>query len=124
MKEEYAKVLKVMEDITKKLEKSEKKQAEQEIKYMELHDKNIKIKLELEQQKNITNKLKQESKAKEEAIKALQGVQTIKINKATDKELEIKKLWKTIEKEKGITTIMTKENIEMRGKTPAHSSSV
>ena len=43
-------------------------------------------------------------------------MQTIAVSKDTEKEQEIKKLWKKMEKEKGIITIMTKENIERREK--------
>ena len=68
----------------------------------------------MEQQKEDINKLIQETKTNEELIKALRGAQTITVSKATDKEQEIKELWKRIEK--GITTIMTKENMEMREK--------
>ena len=116
MKEEKAKVTKTVEEMTKKLEISKKKQTEQDTKYRELQEKNIKNKLNMEQQKQDINKLNQEIKTNEEVIKALRGMQTITVSKATDKEQEIKELWKRLEKEKGITTIMTKENIEMREK--------
>ena len=59
----------------------------------------------MEQQKQDINKL-----TNEEVIKVLRGMQTITVSKTTDKEQEIKELWKKIVKEKGIKTIMTKEN--------------
>ena len=59
----------------------------------------------MEQQKQDINKL-----TNEEVIKVLRGMQTITVSKTTDKEQEIKELWKRIVKEKGIKTIMTKEN--------------
>ena len=116
MKEEKAKMTKMVEEMTKELEISKKKQTEQDTKYRELQEKNIKNKLNMEQQKQDINKLNQEIKTNEEVIKALREMQTITVSKTTDKEQEIKELWKRIEKEKGITTIMTKENIEMREK--------
>ena len=116
MKEEKAKVTKTVEKMTKKIRISKRKQTEQDTKYRELQEKNIKKKLKMEQEKQDINKLNQEIKTNEEVIKALRGMQTITVSKATDKEQEIKELWKRLEKEKGITTIMTKENIEMREK--------
>ena len=108
MKVEKAKVTKTVEEMTKILEISKKKQTEQDTEYRELQEKNMKNKLNMEQQKQDINKLNQEIKTNEEVIKALRGMQTITVSKATDKEQEIKELWKRIEK--GITTIMTKEN--------------
>ena len=89
----------------KKKEISKKKQTEQGTKYRELQEKNIQNKLNMEQQKQGINKL-----TNEEVIKVLRGMQTITVSKTTDKEQEIKELWKRIVKEKGIKTIMTKEN--------------
>ena len=119
MKEKRAKVTKTVEEMTKELEISEEKQTEQNTKYRELQEKNIKNKLNREQQKQDINKLNQEIKTNEQVIKALKGMQTITVSKDTDKEQEIKELWKRTEKEKGKTTIMTKENIEMGEKITA-----
>ena len=74
MKEEKAKVTKTMEEMTKELEISKKKQTEQDTKYRELQEKNIKNKLNMEQQKQDINKLNQEIKTNEEVIKALRGM--------------------------------------------------
>ena len=116
MKEEKAKATKTVEEMTKELEISQKKQTEQDTKYRQLQEKNIKNKLNIEQQKQDINKLYQKIRTNEEVIKALRRMQTITVSKATDKEQKIRELWKRIEKEKGMTTIMTKENIEMREK--------
>ena len=70
----------------------------------------------MEQQKQNINKPNQDIKANEEVIKALRGMQTITVSKATDKEQEIKEMRKRLEQEKGITSIVTKENMEMREK--------
>ena len=70
----------------------------------------------MEQQKQDINELNQEIKTNEEVIKALRGMQTITVSKATDKEQEIKEMRKRLEQENGVTTMMTKENIEMREK--------
>ena len=102
--------------MTKESETSKKKQTEQDTKYRELQQKNIKNKLNMEQQEQDINKLNQEIKINEEVINTLRGMKTITVSKATDREQEIKKLWKRLQKEKGITTIMTKENTEMRKK--------
>ena len=86
--------------MTKELEISKKKQTTKDTKYRELQVKNIKIKLHMEQQKQDINKVNQEIKTNEDVIKALRGLQTITVRKATDKEQEIKELWKRIEQEK------------------------
>ena len=70
----------------------------------------------MEQRKQDINKLNQEIKTNEEVIKALRGMQTIAVSKATDNEQEIEEMRKRLEQEKGITTIMAKENIKMREK--------
>ena len=70
----------------------------------------------MEQQKQDINKLDQEIKTNQEVIKTLRGMQTITVSKATDKEQEIKEMRKRLEQENGVTTIMTKETIEMREK--------
>ena len=57
MKEEKAKATKTVEEMTKELEISKKKQTEQDTKYRELQEKNIKNKLNMEQQKQDINKL-------------------------------------------------------------------
>ena len=54
----------------------------------------------MEQQKQDTNKLNQDIKANEEVIKVLKGMQTKTVSKATDKEQEIKELWKEQKKKK------------------------
>ena len=64
----------------------------------------------MEQQKQDINKPNQDIKANEEVIKVLRGMQTITVSKATDKEQEIKEIRKRLEQEKGITSIVTKEN--------------
>ena len=64
----------------------------------------------MEQQKQDINELNQEIKTNEEVIKALRGMQTITVSKATDKEQEIKEMKKRLKQEQGITAIMTKEN--------------
>ena len=86
--------------MTKELEISKKKQTTKDTKYRELQVKNIKIKLHMEQQKQDINKVNQEIKINEDVIKALRGLQTITVRKATDKEQEIKELWKRTEQEK------------------------
>ena len=51
----------------------------------------------MEQRKQDINKLNQEIKTNEEVIKALRGIQTIVVSKATDKEQEIKEMRKRLE---------------------------
>ena len=70
----------------------------------------------MEQRKQDINKLNQEIKTNEEVIKALRGMQTIAVSKATDNEQEIREMRERLEREKEITTIMAKENIKMREK--------
>ena len=70
----------------------------------------------MEQQKQDINELNQEIKTNEEVIKALRGMQTIAVSKATDNEQEIREMRERLEREKEITTIMAKENIKMREK--------
>ena len=71
MKEKNAKVTKTVEEMAKKLEISKKKQTEQDTKYRELQETNIKNKINVEQEKHDINKLNQEIKTNEEVIKAL-----------------------------------------------------
>ena len=60
----------------------------------------------MEQRKQDINKLNQEIKTNEEVIKALRGMQTIAVSKATDNEQEIREMRERLEREKEITTIM------------------
>ena len=65
-----------------------------------MQQKNIQNKLNMLQQRQDINKLNQKIKTNEEVIKALRGMQTITVSKATDKKQEMKELWKRTEKEK------------------------
>ena len=111
---QYQKNREEIKELKEKYEHAKEKQMEMERIYDELkveYQKETKNSQQLQREIDRVNQAKQTS---EEVIKSLRNLASIRLETVPDKENKSKHLQKNLERERGITQIMTRDNVELK----------
>ena len=111
---QYQKKREEIKELKEKYENSKEKQMEMERIYNELKVKYQKETKNSQQLRREIDRLNQAKQTLEEVIKSLRNLTSFRVETVPDKENKLNNLQKNLEKERGITQIITRDNLELK----------